>query len=111
VAMRYARGKLSPFAQVGADVLTQEDVLGNTMPWSADVLPGYKRREGKHQLGYGEFAGEQFAPIPVSDAVREAFAAQGLTGDEADRYLRALLAGAAAGTAGIHLRPPPAEIR
>jgi hypothetical protein len=108
--MKYARGKLSPFSQMGANVLTQEDVLGNTMPWSNDRLRPYKQREGKHQLGYWEFGLEQF-PIPIADGVREWFANQGMTEKETDAYVRALLAGVAAGTAGIHLRPPPEETR
>ena len=42
----YLRGKLSPFAGFGMDVLSQSDFQGRPLPFSNDKTPAYLRRQG-----------------------------------------------------------------
>lgn len=81
----YGRGKLSPAAGVGVDVLSQSDFMGNVMPTSSDIP-----KKGKHQLTYGEYAGQR-GPIPLSGFIREVyddFREQGMDAATATNLIR-----------------------
>lgn len=99
----YARGKLSPFAGFGVDLATQSDFQGRPLPFSSDRVPAYLRKQGIKKYTYGEYAAQEFTPIPVSEAVREVWRAQGMNESEINRYLDALLVGVVAGGTGARI--------
>lgn len=109
IGLEYARGKLSPFAGFGVDVVSQADFQGRPMPYSTDAVPKYLRRQGLGRYTYGEYAAQEFTPIPVSEAVREVWHDQGMGDDEIDALLKALLVGVAAGSTGarVSAESPP----
>jgi hypothetical protein len=103
---QYARGKLSPFGQVIADISTQSDWKGHPMPWSND-LP----RKGQEKVSWGEFATETAAPIPLQEAITEVWRSQGMNENMIQQTLRALLVGGVTGATGARVSPytPPQE--
>ena len=99
----YLRGKLSPFAGFGMDVLSQSDFQGRPLPFSNDKTPAYLRRQGVGPYGYGEYASIQFTPIPVSEAIREVWHDQGMSDNQINVYLKALATGVVMGSTGARL--------
>ena len=99
----YLRGKLSPFAKVVTDSASQKDFRGNTMPWSDDRIPASAQRNGIHQYGYGEYIAKNVLPIPVQEAVTDAWKAQGMTEGQSEQILHAVALGAVAGTLGARV--------
>lgn len=103
VAADYARGKLSPFAKVATDVAFQKDFRGNTMPWSDDRISARSQEHGIHQYGYGEYAAKNLLPIPLQEAITDAWKAQGMEEGQASQLLHAVMLGAVAGTVGARV--------
>lgn len=86
---QYGRGKLSPIASTGADVLTQADYSERPMPWSKD-----KEHKGKPRYTWGEYFATQHTPIPISEAVRdvnETMRSDGLS----ESFIKTLMSGKA----------------
>jgi len=102
-AEEYLRGKLSPFSGFGVDVFSQADYAGRPMPWSNDRTPAYLRRQGFGPYTYGQYAAQEFTPIPVSEAIKEVWKNQGMSESEMNTYLNALLVGVTAGATGARL--------
>jgi len=100
----YGRGKLSPFAAFGADVVSQADLFGRPLPFSDDKVPKRYKQEGPYT--YGEYAGQTFSPIPVSEALREVWKDQGLSDSQIQVYLNALLTAVVAGGTGARISTP-----
>lgn len=113
IGFEYARGKLSPFAGFGVDVVSQADFQGRPMPYSSDAVPKYLRRQGLDRYTYGEYAAQEFTPIPVSEAVREVWHDQGMGDDEINAWLKALTVGVAAGSTGarVSAETPPSTAK
>jgi len=111
LGFQYARGKLSPFAGFGVDVVSQADFQGRPMPYSTDAVPKYLRQQGLDRYTYGEYAAQQFTPIPLSEAVREVWRDQGMGEDQIDAYLKALMVGVVAGSTGarVSAESPPSR--
>jgi hypothetical protein len=63
------------------------------------------RRAGIGKFGYGEYAAQQFSPIPFEEGIKEVWMSQGMTKDFADRLWLGLMAGAATGTTGVRVTP------
>jgi len=104
VGEEYARGKLSPFAGFGVDLASQADFQGRPLPYSKDRVPAYLRRQGVGKYTYGEYASEQFTPIPVSEAIREVWKHQGMSDAEINTYLKALATGVVMGGTGARMQ-------
>lgn len=84
---QYGRGKLAPAAGIAVDVATQQDFMGNTMPFSSD-----QPKKGKHRLEWGEYLGQR-GPIPLSGAIREVyddFRGQGMDAATSTNLIRGL---------------------
>ena len=111
----YLRGKLSPFAGFGMDIASQADFQGRPMPFSSDRVPAYLRRQGVGApYSYGEYATQQFTPIPVSEAVREVWRSQGMNEDQIKVWMRALTSAVVMGGTGARMsldtrQQPPAD--
>jgi hypothetical protein len=103
-AGEYARGKLSPFANVALDTASQSDALGRPMPWSNDPLSYRAKQVGETtRYGYGEYASKKLLPIPMEEAATEIWKAQGATDDQVSKWLRAIAIGVAAGGTGVRV--------
>jgi hypothetical protein len=100
---QYVRGKASPFAGFAADVISQSDFAGRPLPFSNDRVPAYLRRQGVKKYTYGEYAALQFTPIPVSEAIRESLAKQGMNDSEIEHYLKAITSGLVMGATGARM--------
>lgn len=103
VAGDYFRGKLSPFASFAEDMRTQADFRGRPLPFSKERVPASLRRQGIGAYTYGEYAAEQFSPIPVSEAVKEIWAKQGMDESTAEHWMDALVAAAVMGSTGAKM--------
>ncbi len=99
----YLRGKLSPFMGFGMDLGFQADYAGRPLPFSNDKVPAYMRREGVKKYTYPEYTLEQFAPIPVEEAIREVWRHQGMSDAQINTYLKALATGVVMGTTGARM--------
>lgn len=99
----YGRGKLSPLAGFGMDVFAQSDFQGKPLPWSEDKVPSYLRKEGQGKYTPGEYAAQQFSPIPVEEAIKEVWSDQGMTTNQIDLFLKALGVAAIAGGTGARV--------
>jgi hypothetical protein len=108
----YGRTKLSPFVGLMADLLTQADFQQRPLPFSEDKVPARLRREGVGPYTYGEYMSEKLTPIPISEAVREVWRAQGMNETQIDHWMWALTDAAIMGTSGVRVSPdtskPPA---
>ncbi len=105
IAEKYGRGKLSPFAGFATDVAAQSDFQGRPLPFSNDKVPAYLRREGIGKYGYGEFAAQEFTPIPVSEAVREVWRKQGMDESTIAHWMKALSSAVIMGGTGARMSP------
>lgn len=98
IAEQYARGKLSPFLGFATDVASQSDFQGRPLPFSSD-----KPKKGVKPYTYGQYALQQFTPIPISEAVKEVWKSQGMNEDLMDTYLNAITVAILAGGTGARL--------
>ena len=98
---QYGRGKLSPMTGFGLDIVSQADYAGRPLPWSDDKATAYEPK-----LGYKEYLGSTFSPIPVEEAIKEVWDAQGMDAGTVARFLRTLLL---TGGTGVRVQPdvPP----
>jgi len=103
LVMKYGRGKLSPFGQIGADYLAQGDYQNRPMPWSKDKVPAYLAREGKDRYTYPEYGLEMLAPIPVEDAIKEVWSDQGMSNERIEHWLGVLATIAVEGGTGARV--------
>lgn len=109
IAESYARGKLSPFASFAIDLASQSDYEGRPLPFSDDKVPAYLRREGVQKYTPAEYLSEQFTPIPASEAIREVWSKQGMSNDEIDTWMKALLIAGTMGGTGAKLAPDTSQ--
>lgn len=82
------RYKLAPLPGAAADVLTSQDAMGNTFPWSK-VQPG----KGKHKMNWFEYASQQ-TPIPVAagvEGVLDGMRDQGLEKPQINNIINGLI--------------------
>lgn len=98
---KYLRGKASPFGGTAIDVATSKDFMGRPMPWSEQRPSKSARRQGLEAWGWGEYAVNKLAPIPVEEAIRETFYASDMDRPFADRLIEGLKAGAITGLTGV----------
>lgn len=103
VAKDYVRGKLSPFGSVAIDIATQSDFQKRPLPFSSDKVPSYLRREGVKKYTYGEYAAINLTPIPVSEAVREVWAKQGMDESDIAHWMKALTSAVIMGGTGARM--------
>lgn len=103
IAGQYLRGKLSPFAGQVVNVAAQSDFQGRPLPWSKDRVPAYLRARGVKRYSWGEYAAQEFTPIPVSEAIREVWASQGMNESQIETWLKAITVGAVAGATGARI--------
>jgi hypothetical protein len=75
------------------------------MPWSKDKVPAYLQREGKGKYTYGELIGEQFAPIPLEEAIKEVWADAGMSKDRIQHWLGIISRAAIMGATGARVTP------
>jgi len=102
---KYLRGKLSPFASTGADVLTQHDFAGNTLPFS-DAPPAHKYN---HKMTWKEYLFSQ-APIPVSEGARDVYTEmhdKGVSEPQIEDYFTGLWIGMVSGFTGTRIGVAP----
>lgn len=99
----YVRGKLSPFAADVVDVVSQSDFQGRPLPFSHDKTPAYLRKEGVKKYTVGEYAAEQFSPIPASEAIKEVWRKQGMSESDIDHWMGAFFIAALAGGTGARM--------
>ena len=84
------------------------------MPFSNDRVPAYLRRQGTtERYSYGEYAAEQFTPIPIEEAVKEVWRSQGMSESQIKVWMRALTTAVVMGGTGARLsqdfhKTPPA---
>jgi hypothetical protein len=99
----YGRGKLSPFAAPIVDVATQADFTGRPLPFSEDKVPRYQRRQGMDRYTWPEYLAQTFSPIPVSEALREVWASQGMDHTQMETATKALSVFVITGGTGVRL--------
>lgn len=99
----YLRGKLSPFAGFATDLASQSDFQGRPLPFSSDKVPSNLRKKGIGKYTYAEYAAQQFTPIPVSEAIHEVWAKQGMDENTMVHYLKAITSGLVAGSTGARM--------
>lgn len=99
-AGQYARGKFSPTASIATDVGTGSDYAGRPLPFSKDQ-PSFKDQT---RYTWGEYLWSH-GPIPLTGAaevVYNALRQQGMSGLQAETFLKALAVAAAEST-GAHV--------
>jgi hypothetical protein len=67
----YARGQLSPFASLASTIWFQSDWAKRPLPGSPSPVPKRLAQQGVKPYTWTEFLTEQFAPIPMEEALRE----------------------------------------
>jgi len=102
---RYARQKLSPFGGVVSDVLTAQDFANRPMPWSNEPVPRSQRLRGEKPYDWSEYLMEQFAPIPLEEGIKELWINQGMSPEDANKWLKGLkaLGATMAGSTGARI--------
>lgn len=65
-SLRYVRGKVDPKYGIAADVLDNQNAIGQAVPWTDEV------RKKQRQISWSEYAWSH-APIPVAEAAREIY--------------------------------------
>lgn len=103
IGASYARGKLSPFGGVTADIVTQSDYAGRPLPYAKDKVPRYLRKEGVKKYTYGEYALENLSPIPASEAIKEVWSKQEMDESTQAHYLKALTSAVVMGSTGARM--------
>lgn len=116
----YARGQFSPWLGWFTDITTGTDFRGRPLPEYLNV-PGIvgtqdigtsRMQERKPQYTYVEFLGQEFTPIPISEAVRHYYsvaAENGLDESEAKKILKSIGAFAIAAGTGSRVIEPVEE--
>jgi hypothetical protein len=102
---KYARGKLSPMAQFGADIAFKKDAQQQPVPWSTDPL-----HKGEKKLDYKTYLTTTFSPIPWEEAIKEVWHDQGMPEEQQNIWLKALTVGVAAGGTGVRIAPDYPEV-
>lgn len=103
-AGQYIRGKEAPFAKVATDAAFQADFKDRPMPWSKDKISFRAKNQGVTEpYGYGEYAAKNLPPIPVQEAITDAWRSQGMDEDQINRWMRALTVAAVVGGTGARL--------
>jgi len=99
----YAGSKVSPFGGFGGDVISSADFQGRPLPWSSDPTPKWLRKRGEGKYGYGEYAAEQFTPIPLEEALKEVWKAQGMNETQIEEWTRVLSIAVPMATTGVRV--------
>ncbi len=97
----YARGKLSPFGQIVADIGTQADFENRPLPWSDDPVSARLIRQNKDQYTYPEYVLSKLLPIPAEAPLKEVMETEG---PWTSKLVRSVVA-AAVSTTGAHVKP------
>lgn len=103
VMWQYGRGKMSPFASFGTDIVTQEDYSRRKLPWSTERPTRRELLTGRGPYETSEYLMQTFAPIPIEEAVKETFRSQGMSESEATRWLRILTIAGGMGATGARI--------
>ncbi len=107
--LKYGRGKLSPFAQIGTDFATQADFKQEQMPFSQEKPKKWLAAQGQGKYTWPNYAVDKLAPIPAEEAIREVWAHQGMDKSDQDKWLNAFLAFGLSGFSGIRYSPDYSE--
>lgn len=99
----YLRGKLSPFAKIVVDSITQKDFKGNTMPWSKDKIAEHDRKQGEHKMGTVEYALKNLPPIPAQEFFTETWKKQGMNDAQIKDLVQAMIVAGFMGTTGARV--------
>ncbi len=102
---KYGRNKLSPFGGFVTDVAAQADYQNRPLPFSKDKPPAYLSKEGIGKYTYAEWLGEQFAPIPLEEAIKEVWTDQGMSEDRQKHWLGVIATMAVMGGTGARMQP------
>lgn len=105
-AWDYATGKASPFASFVLQGLAAQDFQKRPigfLPWS-EPLPRAKRLAGVRPYEFGEYMLQQFAPIPLEEAIKSQFKMAGMDELTASSWIRALIASGAMGLTGARVQ-------
>lgn len=97
------RYKEAPLAGDITDVLTGQDAMGNTLPWSK-ITPG----KGRKQLDGWDYAGNLLLPIPIAagvNAYSESMKSQGVPASTAKAVWDGILTGTIEGFTGAKYQP------
>ena len=98
-AGQYARGQLSPAMGVATDLVTKSDLFGRPMPFSDEKVPANIRKQGQGKYTWGEYLATHFTMLPVEEALREGFKANGADETTANHWVNTIVnAGIGAGT-------------
>lgn len=101
------RNKLSPGAQIGAELATGTDPTGRPTPWSNVPVPSYLKKEGVEKHTWMTY-GESKLPIFMADGFKgaeEGAQANGMPKTNSSNLIKGLLMGAEAGTIGARITP------
>jgi hypothetical protein len=105
IAWNYARSKMSPFAGVTTDILTQSDYIGKPLPFSSDKASPRAKRMGEGKpYTYAEYGTTHLLPIPLAEAAREIWKTQGMDEEEIGKWFRAIEAGIVSGGTGAKMK-------
>jgi hypothetical protein len=89
--LKYARGKASPFASFGITSIYGSDPSGRQVPWNTDKVSHRDKITGRGRMGYGEYAANEFLPIPLEETAREVFKGYGMDDHSIKMWSRALI--------------------
>lgn len=99
----YLRGKLSPFAKIVTDSITQSDFKGNTMPWSKDKIAEHDRKQGAHKMTFPEYAFKNLPPIPAQEFFTETWKKQGMNDAQIKDLVQAFIVAGFMGSTGARI--------
>lgn len=102
-ATKYVRSKLSPFGQTAANAYSGADWQGRPMPWSDRPVPKHLQDEGLGKIGWGEYAGETFLPIPVEDGLKDVWKSGGMSESDMKTWLGAIGKAIVSGGTGVRV--------
>ena len=102
-ATEYFRGKLSPFGQTAADVVTSEDFKGQPMPWSEERPRKSLRRQGLEAHTWPHYVVTHVTPIPVEEMLKHVWEGQGIDEATATQWLNGLLSLGVTGFTGVRV--------
>lgn len=98
----YLRGKLSPFGSTVADLATQHDFAGNTLPFSSDK----PTTKFQHQLTWKEYVENQQTPIPVAEYFKDTeqqMKDKGMSEKDINTIMQGIFVSAMVGGTGVHI--------
>jgi hypothetical protein len=99
----YIRGKSSPFTSFAWDIASHADFQGRPLPFSKDKTPAWLRKQGYKKFTYPEYSSEEFTPIPVEEAIKEVWKAQGMNDNQIATYMKAITVAGIMGGTGARL--------